>query len=87
MPMLPPRHRPPGCKPYRRPPQPDDGFYKTTAWRDLRESVLRRDGHSCVRCGARGTRLVVDHVKPRREGGSDDPSNLPRRFDAVDGLT
>ena len=45
----------------------------------LRFEVLKRDGFACRYCGARpadGARLQVDHVRPKVDGGSDDPSNL-----------
>jgi hypothetical protein len=48
--------------------------------RDLRYSILRRDGFKCRNCGAtpddRRVRLQVDHIVPVAKGGSDDPSNL-----------
>ena len=77
MPQMPPRHRPPGWRPYQRPPL-DEGerFYSSQAWRDLREAAKRRDGYCCVKCGARGGRLIVDHLRPRRDGGSDTLDNL-----------
>jgi 5-methylcytosine-specific restriction endonuclease McrA len=35
--------------------------------------ILRRDGYRCAWCG--GTATTVDHVVPRIDGGTDDPSN------------
>ena len=46
----------------------------TTAWRKLREIVIRRDGGTCQLCGMEGNH--VDHVIPRRLGGDDSLSNL-----------
>lgn len=46
----------------------------TWRWRQIRATVLARDGYSCVVCGARATQ--VDHVVPRAAGGSDDRANL-----------
>ena len=45
----------------------------TTAWRKLREIVIRRDG-VCQMCGQEGNH--VDHVIPRRLGGDDSITNL-----------
>ena len=44
------------------------------AWQRVRREVLIRDGYRCRTCGALAEQ--VDHVRPRAEGGSDDPSNL-----------
>jgi 5-methylcytosine-specific restriction endonuclease McrA len=44
-------------------------------WSARVEEIKRRDGFACRRCGAM-YRLEVDHIVPRRLGGSDDPSNL-----------
>ena len=38
---------------------------RTKRWAALRQQALRRDGFSCVTCGAVGD-LEVDHVKPVR---------------------
>lgn len=53
-----------------------------TAWRQLRASILQRDGWQCThrepsgrRCTAT-TKLHVDHITPRAAGGTDHPSNL-----------
>lgn len=46
----------------------------TTAWRRLREQVIRRDG-CCQQCGTE-ERLSVDHIVPRHLGGSDAMDNL-----------
>ncbi len=46
----------------------------TREWRQVRAQVLDRDGHRCQLCGAPATH--VDHVTPKRDGGSDHPSNL-----------
>lgn len=43
-----------------------------------RWEVLQRDGHRCVYCGAgpADSRLVVDHVIPVSNGGTNDLDNL-----------
>lgn len=46
----------------------------TTQWRKLREVVIKRDGGTCQACGQPGEH--VDHVVPRRLGGTDELSNL-----------
>jgi 5-methylcytosine-specific restriction endonuclease McrA len=46
----------------------------TSAWRKLREQVIRRDG-CCQMCGTE-ERLSVDHIVPRTLGGSDSLDNL-----------
>ena len=43
-------------------------------WRKLRLAVLARDGYGCHYCG--GLADSVDHVIPKSQGGTDDPSNL-----------
>lgn len=44
----------------------------------LRFEVLRRDGHTCIYCGASAptVALTVDHVVPVTLGGNDEPENL-----------
>lgn len=41
----------------------------------VKRAVWLRDGGKCVYCGS-GRALTVDHVIPRRMGGSNDPTNL-----------
>jgi 5-methylcytosine-specific restriction endonuclease McrA len=53
-----------------------DPFYRSTDWRALRVFVLERDGHRCAVPGCVERASVVDHVKSRRFGGTDDPDNL-----------
>jgi len=40
-----------------------------------RHKIYKRDGYACRYCGATEP-LSLDHVKPRAQGGSDDPENL-----------
>jgi hypothetical protein len=46
--------------------------------RQLRFTILQRDGFACRYCGRKGddARLQVDHVIPRAAGGTDDEGNL-----------
>ena len=46
----------------------------TSAWRRIREQVIRRDG-CCQMCGTE-ERLSVDHIVPRVAGGTDSLDNL-----------
>lgn len=46
----------------------------TTLWRKIRSKVLIRDDHTCQICGAMATH--VDHIIPRRLGGTDSMDNL-----------
>jgi 5-methylcytosine-specific restriction protein A len=45
-------------------------------WRKLRAQILERDGGLCTipDCGQPGNE--VDHITPKHQGGTDDPSNL-----------
>jgi len=45
-------------------------------WDEISGSVRKRDGYKCCICRGEGVLLHVHHVRPRSEGGSDDPSNL-----------
>ena len=54
------------------------------SWRDVRETVLERDGHECRFCGTtneehleeHGRGLEAHHILPEADGGPDRPSNL-----------
>lgn len=46
----------------------------TRQWRNLRREIIARDNGKCKLCGKGGS--VVDHIKPRSRGGTDDKSNL-----------
>jgi len=51
------------------PPVQRDTFYTTPEWIHVRYKVLLRDKGQCQCCGATaktGSRLKVDHIKPRR---------------------
>ena len=73
MPWKPPRARPAGVRkryPLRQPPAGNYGY----EWRKTRAYVLARDP-VCVSCHRRPSK-ICDHIIPRRQGGSDDESNL-----------
>lgn len=49
------------------------------AWRQLRRQILVRDRHlcqSCLRAQRTSVASDVDHVRPRSQGGTDEPANL-----------
>jgi len=41
-----------------------------------RKAVLARDGYRCQYCGRRGVKMTIDHVTPRRLGGTFSWENL-----------
>lgn len=41
-----------------------------------KREVFRRDKHTCQYCGARTSRMTIDHVMPRHQGGEHSWSNL-----------
>jgi 5-methylcytosine-specific restriction endonuclease McrA len=43
---------------------------------EVREYLLEKHGRCCAYCGARGTPLQVEHIRPKALGGSDRISNL-----------
>jgi len=45
-------------------------------WNTLRKTILDRDNYKCNVCKAEDLELHVDHVIPRKYGGSNDESNL-----------
>lgn len=47
----------------------------TRVWRVIRQRILIRDGYTCQLCGAEGADSV-DHIVPRRLGGTDHDDNL-----------
>ncbi|WP_370466049.1 HNH endonuclease [Niveispirillum cyanobacteriorum] len=94
MPQRPDTFRPPGWKPApAKQPQAHDPFYGSAIWKALRSKAKQRDGFQCVGLpdrpcrtpnNGRGGRLIVDHIDPRREGGSDELSNLRTLCPACD---
>lgn len=53
----------------------DRHFYNRMFWRNLRKSILIRDGYKCKRCSA-NDKLHVHHKIKRILGGSDTEDNL-----------
>ena len=60
-----------------------DPFYLTKEWDALRRACLQRDGYKCQHCQAKvigkkrgGSTPHVDHIKPRKSGGTDTLDNL-----------
>ena len=45
-------------------------------WYTARKLTFERDDYTCQHCGLTGPNLVPHHIKRRRYGGPDDPSNL-----------
>lgn len=45
-------------------------------WRVIRERILQRDGHCCQQCGETDGQMHIDHIVPKRLGGSDLEENL-----------
>ena len=45
-------------------------------WRRIRERILARDGYCCQACGESEGSLHIDHIVPKRLGGSDLEENL-----------
>lgn len=41
--------------------------YRSKRWKSVRFLTKRRDGWKCVKCGASGVRLEVDHIKAIRD--------------------
>lgn len=48
-------------------------------WDKKRRNILKRDNHLCQCCRRHGMAIPasdVDHIKPKKHGGTDDESNL-----------
>jgi len=53
-----------------------DPYYKTKAWQALRKAALQRDLYTCVVPGCGQPAYAVDHIKRRRDRGTDTLDNL-----------
>lgn len=61
-----------------------DPFYTSSLWKILRETRIKMDHFSCVVCDKLlelhtpniKRRAFVDHIIPRKQGGSDELDNL-----------
>ena len=67
----------PQLKPIRMKAATSSSYYRGSEWFAIRKAVLLRDEYKCAVCGLIVMDMPqVDHIIPRRAGGSDDPSNL-----------
>ena len=55
---------------------PNDPYYRSKEWRNLRARVLIRDLYRCAVPGCTDVATTVDHIKRRQDGGTEDLSNL-----------
>jgi putative transposon-encoded protein len=62
---------------------------KYQEWFMIRESILQRDNYTCTICHKLFDEddLVIQHVIPRRLGGSDSPINLSTMCSKCHGVT
>ena len=54
----------------------EPSFYGSGEWLQARKRILERDNHTCQECGFAGKRLHVHHKELKRNGGTEDDSNL-----------
>lgn len=45
---------------------PSEVFFKSKRWAKLRAKVYKKYGYVCMRCGANGCELHIDHIKSRK---------------------
>ena len=48
----------------------------SSQWSKIRQRILKRDSYCCQQCGQDNGKLHVDHIIPRRLGGTDSEDNL-----------
>jgi 5-methylcytosine-specific restriction endonuclease McrA len=58
------------------PPKQADPFYLSIDWKAKRGQVFERDRYTCVVPGCGRPAKVCEHIVSRRDGGSDDNTNL-----------
>jgi 5-methylcytosine-specific restriction enzyme A len=79
MPTRPPIHRPYRAPQPKRATRQERG-YGGEAWEATRKRILNRDKWRCTFCGVglfkKGSRANVDHIVDKRDGGTDEDSNL-----------
>jgi 5-methylcytosine-specific restriction endonuclease McrA len=56
--------------------------WRGPGWRELRESVLERDGRRCVKCGSTD-RVEVNHIIPFRRFDSHVEANRPENLETL----
>jgi 5-methylcytosine-specific restriction endonuclease McrA len=76
MPSRPPQHRPSFWKRVERiRTDAIDRSYGTQAWRNTAKAAIERDRGICRICGRIGAN-TAHHIRAKRDGGTDDLSNL-----------
>ncbi|RYG95913.1 MAG: hypothetical protein EON58_13225, partial [Alphaproteobacteria bacterium] len=50
--------------------KPTEDFYGSAAWKAVRLEVQRASNRTCQGCGKTNTRIYVDHIVERRDGGA-----------------
>jgi len=60
-----------------RPPKPPPKKKRPKSYihKPKRETIFKRDGNKCLRCGSENN-LTIDHIKPVSKGGKNDNRNL-----------
>lgn len=57
--------------------KPTEDFYGSAAWKAVRLEVQRASNRTCQGCGKTNTRIYVDHIIERQDGGAPfDKANL-----------
>lgn len=57
--------------------KPTEDFYGSAAWKAVRLEVQRESKRTCQGCGKTNTRIYIDHIIERQDGGAPfDKANL-----------